>query len=183
VLDEADLAVFRERVLEALPIVRGSADWRESDALVAWAVRCAVEPATRWDGLLSLQGGYEWEGGPAGLVTRLDRDQRLALCEAVRVTPVPRIFEVLLIDMLEDFPDVPLEESLLERLRAEREDPPRMAVFLLHHLADRWDDAEARRIVEAYGKAGAGTDEGSPSRRELLDAFLANARARGSATK
>lgn len=156
-LDPATLEIYRARIRELDELISARPKrWRDTPAFVEWLVRCAEEPATRWEGAYALEPSadtrwdFEFDPPPAGLRHRLGPTQRSRLLTVLLETRSIGNAELCLMQALADEPGTALDDFALERLSELVPKDPQLAAPILVLLAERSGDAEARRIAREF---------------------------------
>ncbi|MCI0489702.1 MAG: carboxypeptidase-like regulatory domain-containing protein [Blastocatellia bacterium] len=161
-LPDADLSIYTQRIKELAAILQQKKP--DIEKIVEWFVRCAEEPATRWEGALELAASaarlhdLEYVSAPdeendfanlafAALLTPRQKDR---LATALFKTETVTERDMKLIDLVKNWNDARFAPFLLSQLRRLEPNPPYFAEEMVTTLADLLDDEEATDFAEEY---------------------------------
>jgi len=149
-----DIAVYQKRIAELASLL--SSDKVSTEAIVVWLIRCAEEPATRWEGTFELVKGFErleyQEKQRKAAAEKPEETRGMIVTDEVDALDSSAFARVLTLDqkttlanVLLDRKPVPAGDGARTLVRGDRElidlvkhwGDPRLAGFLLEELKTR----------------------------------------------
>ncbi len=183
-LDPEALDVYGARIRELVALIDANPkQWRASPKFLDWLVRCAEEPATRWEGAYPIDPtgdrryGNRLHERPPSFGHLLEAKQRARLAKALVVAPSIETGEMLLLHFLVEDPNPALDEFALARLPGLLEKDLYDARRLMLLLAQRSGDEDAWRMAREFEKRKR-VDPASPETAGFVGAFVEHVRGR-----
>lgn len=176
-LSDTDLRIYTERIREILEIQKHGDSAEKEKQVIEWLVRCAEEPATRWEGAYELSPAgdfmffYEREE-PHNYAAKLNEDQKARLSEALfRSTTISRE-ELCLINLLKDTERERLVPFILKYLKKVVDDPPYYVEGLMAFISFNLGDEEAIKLTREFSEIDSFDKKDEGKRRKVLSDFI-----------
>lgn len=164
VVEPKALETYLARMDELKEIRATPRDAPPPPELLEWLVRCAEQPATRWEGAYEL-GGF-------ALIATLTEAQRKRLVESLLRTPSVTLGEAILASALRDVPSRGVDDMLVRGLReAFERKQASLAVTLLETISQRTDSPAAKTAVMGYEEHIVDEEKWTPFLRKAVEAI------------
>jgi carboxypeptidase family protein len=192
-LADSDLSLYIAR-MEELAAITAQGKARAGE-IVEWLVRCAEDPATRWEGAYELSGsarnlavpgpdpepvGEKMGGGDndsamsdqkdeppgSGFASMLTAEQKGRLSAALFKTDVVTERDRDLIEIVKMWDGARLLPFLVSQLHSMQPDPQYLAQDLVEIVSDLLDDEEVSALADEYSENASYEDEDSEDEEE-----------------
>jgi hypothetical protein len=152
----SDIAIYKARILEMQQIAQLKNKTERYTQTVEWLVKCAEQPATRWEGgfELNLQSDmmpYYDKRYKDGFRKGLSEAQRERLKTALLTTTDMRAEDLFLVDMVYDGNEKVINVFMLNGLRTQPHDVWLTGGFM-RRLAHLSDTPDMKKLMANYGK-------------------------------
>lgn len=179
-LEARELAVMTDRIRELLPLQAANKRlWRNSNALLEWALRCIEEPSTLNYGYLTIKGGFWVDGIPLGYATpsfthRLSTVDMLRILFAIEADEDLSLVDVQLLQIIKELDNPRYEPFLMQQIRSLKPRDRWKAYDLIKILAGRWDDDYLKELLRVYWRDRKAEGRSMPNTRiePLIQAFF-----------
>jgi hypothetical protein len=163
-LTKDEVEIYKARIYELQEILNHTSQRWQFTELVEWLVKCAENPATRWEGTFdlspksSLMSYYSGEA-PKDFRNLLTLDQKERLKRALFTSVAMRQSEFTLVDLVYEGNEDEIEVFMISRLRAFQEGEYLMADEWMKRLQHRSASQEMTKLMKAYEEMQSGYSE------------------------
>jgi len=178
VVSESESKIYVKRIREMIEILKQGDSPEKEKGIIEWLVRCAEEPATRWEGAYELFPGgdfmsfYEREE-PRDFAAMLTAEQKSRLSDALfRSTTISRE-DLCLINLLKDKEGERLVPFILRYLKKAVDDPPYYIEELMMFVSVQLGDNEAIKLTNEFSDIDLFERKEENRRRKVLSEFIA----------
>jgi hypothetical protein len=178
VLSESELVIYVERISEILEILSHGDSPEKEKQTTEWLVRCAEEPATRWEGAYELSPGgslmsfYEKEE-PHDFAAMITEEQKSRLSSALFRSTTISSEDFCLINLLKDDEGERLVVFILRYLKNVVNDPPYYTDQLMAFISDKLGNKEALELTREFSDLDLLDDKEGKQRKRMLSDFIA----------
>ncbi len=157
VVSENEAQIYIQRIREILEILKTDDSPDKEEQTIAWLVRCAEEPVTRWEGAYELfssdkltpaqQSKYSY-----GFAAKLTQQQKSRLSEALFRSTTISGDDLYLIDYLKDKEGERLVAFILKYMNTVVDNPPYYTDDLMEVISDKLKSKKAARLAKSFDK-------------------------------